>query len=85
MYNEFLPVQPYELDERNIGRPFGRPWGYGFGRPWGFGRPYGFVSPFLGGLAGGLLGSALFAPFGYGYPGFGFGYPGYGFGYPYYW
>ena len=32
--------------------------------------------PFLGGLAGGFLGSALYRPF-YGYPGF--GYPGFGY------
>lgn len=58
-------------------------------------RFIGFGLPFLGGLAGGLLGSALFfpRPFYGGYPGFGypgccgpgFGYPGVGypgFGYP---
>jgi hypothetical protein len=52
-------------------------------------RFIGFGLPFLGGLVGGLLGSALFYPrpfygyppppppyYGYGYPGY--GYPGYG-------
>lgn len=83
MYNELQPFRTFERDERIIGRSFGfrRPWG--FSRPWGygFGRPFGFgLSPFLGGLAGGLLGSALFAPYGYGY-----GFPGYGYGYPYFW
>lgn len=88
MYNEH-PVQMYGGDERIFGRPFGGPWGFGrpfgfgFGRPWGFGfgRPWGWgigLSPFLGGVAGGLLGSALFGPFAYGY-----GYPFYGS--PYFW
>lgn len=68
---------------RPIGRVgFGRP-GFGFG---GFGRPgFGFgFSPFVGGLAGGLLGAALLSP-GYGY-GYGYGYPPpYGYQpYPYY-
>ena len=67
-----------------FGRPFGGfgGGGFGFGRPFGgfgFGRrPFGFgfgFNPFLGGLAGGLLGAALFSPFGYGY---GYGYPYYG-------
>lgn len=37
---------------------FGRPFGFGFGRPF-------FGAPFLGGL---LLGSVLGGAFGYGYP-----------------
>ncbi|MDP4085659.1 MAG: hypothetical protein Q8934_13725 [Bacillota bacterium] len=49
-------------------------------RFFGFGL---FAWPFLGGLAGGLLGSALFYPRPYyGYPGFGYpgvGYPGVGY------
>jgi hypothetical protein len=49
-----------------------RPFGFGFGRPWfgyGFGRPFGFwgPGPFIGGLVGGLVGSALLAPY-YWYP-----------------
>lgn len=94
MYNQYQPIQHYGNDERIIRRPgfgfgrpgfgFGRP-GFGFGRPgfgFGFGRPWGWgFAPFLGGLAGGLLASALVPPF-YGY---GFGYPGFGYGYPYYW
>jgi hypothetical protein len=54
---------------------------------------FGFGLPFLGGLVGGLVGSALFYPrpfYGpprpfYGYPVYGYGYPGMGypgFGYP---
>lgn len=82
MYNEYLPVQTHMTDERRIiGRPFGRPWGYE--RPWGFGRPWGWgggFGPFLGGVAGGLLGSALLGPYVYG-----FGSPFYGYGYPYFW
>jgi hypothetical protein len=53
--------------------PYRRPYGFGFGRPgrfiWG--------APFVGGLVGGLVGSALFNPYFYG------GYGGYG-GYPFY-
>ncbi|MCA1061230.1 spore coat protein [Rossellomorea aquimaris] len=69
------------VDYHDIRRPIGRP---GFGRrPFGFG--FGF-SPFVGGLAGGLLGAALLSP-GYGY-GYGYGYPppyyGYPYPYPYY-
>ena len=66
---------------RPIGRVgFGRP-GFGYG---GFGRPgFGFgFSPFVGGLAGGLLGAALLSP-GYGY-GYGYGYPPPYYGYPAY-
>ncbi|MCA0150698.1 hypothetical protein LCD52_18240 [Rossellomorea vietnamensis] len=84
----------YSDYRRPIGRVgFGRPGFGGFGRPGfgygGFGRPgFGFgFSPFVGGLAGGLLGAALLSP-GYGY-GYGYGYPppyyGYGYSpYPYY-
>ncbi|MGM0854660.1 MAG: spore coat protein [Bacillota bacterium] len=65
---------------RPIGRVgFGRPgFGFGFG---GFGRrPFGFgFNPFLGGLAGGLLGATLLSPFAYGY---GYGYPPPYYGYP---
>ena len=57
---------------------FGRGFGHGgFGRGFGF-DGLGFGGPFLGGLAGGLLGSALFPGYGYG------GYPPYYGGYPYY-
>ncbi|MFW0778685.1 spore coat protein [Rossellomorea marisflavi] len=72
-------------DERyrpGFGGGFGRP-GFGFGRPgFGFGRPF-WGGPFIGGLAGGLLGASLLTP-GYGY-GYGYGYPPpyYGYG-PYY-
>ncbi|MEN2768145.1 spore coat protein [Ornithinibacillus xuwenensis] len=65
-----------ERQSRLFGRPYGygfgrpRPFGYGFGRPYGYG--YGFGGPFLGGVLGGLLGSAIISPYGYGY------------GYPYY-
>lgn len=68
-----------------VGRPsfgYGRPFGYGYG----YGRPFGYgAGPFLGGVAGGLLGSALLQPYGgYGYYGSPYGY-GYGYGYnPYY-
>ncbi|WP_210367701.1 hypothetical protein [Bacillus sp. REN3] len=72
---------------------------YGYRNPYGpQDQRFGFGLPFLGGLAGGLLGTALLAPrpF-YGYPGYGvpccppgLGYPGYGYpgyagypGYPY--
>ncbi|TMU84449.1 spore coat protein [Bacillus sp. BHET2] len=64
------------VDFTNVRRPVGR---VGFGRP-GFGyggfgrRPFGFGYPFLGGLAGGLLGASLLSPYGYGY-GYGYGYP----------
>ncbi len=69
---------PDTVDERIIRRPFG------YGRPFGFGRPfyggYGFGAPFVGGVLGGLLGSALYPPYGYGYP-----YPYYGgYGYPFF-
>lgn len=57
-------------------------------RPVGYERPIGFGAPFVGGLLGGLLGSALIRPYGYygyGYPPYnpyyGYGY-GYGYGYP---
>lgn len=51
-----------------------------FVSPYGYaGYGYGYESPFLDGLAGGLLASALLSPFVYG--GDGFGYP-YEFGYP---
>lgn len=54
-----------------------------FGRGFGF-DGFGFGGPFLGGLAGGLLGSVLFPGDGYGrYPQYYGGYPPYG-GYPYY-
>ncbi|WP_077212632.1 hypothetical protein [Bacillus dakarensis] len=81
MYHEFAPVQTYESEQRIFGR---RPFGFGrpFGRPFGFRRPWGFgfgFNPFLGGVVGGLLGSALLAPY------YGYGYPYYGYGYPYYW
>ncbi len=58
-----------------------RPYG-GFGRrPYGFGGGrYFFGGPFIGGLAGGLVGSALFRPRPYPYYG---GYGGYGYP-PYY-
>lgn len=69
--------------------------GGGFGRGFGAGRNgFGGVGiPFLGGLAGGLLGTALFPNYGYGggyggYPSYGYpsyGYPPYGYppyGYP---
>jgi hypothetical protein len=47
-------------------------------------RPFFFGGPFLGGVVGGLLGSALlyprpYYPYPYGYP-----YQPYGYGYPYY-
>lgn len=70
------------VDYNDIRRPIGR---VGFGRPgFGFGgfgrRPFGFgFNPFLGGLAGGLLGAALLSPYGYGY---GYGYPPPYYGYP---
>lgn len=87
---------PYmsEEDMRVVRPRFGprarpRPNTYGPGRPVGYGRPYGyggggygFGGPFLGGVVGGLLGSALLTPYGYGY-GYG-GYPYYGYGNPYY-
>ncbi len=61
----------------NRRRPF-----YGGRRPFGFG----FGGPFVGGVLGGLVGSTLLYPGGYGY-GYG-GFPpygnNYGYGYPYY-
>ncbi|MBO1512188.1 hypothetical protein I7822_10975 [Metabacillus sp. BG109] len=61
-------------------------------RPYPGGR-FLFGGPFVGGLLGGLVGSAIFRPrppYGYppypygGYPyGYGYGYPPYGGGYPY--
>lgn len=77
MYREFGfgPVQTHRSEERVFGR---RPFGYR--RPF-YGRPFGFgFNPFLGGVVGGLLGSALLAP----YYGYGYGYPYYGYGYPFY-
>ena len=75
MYHPPMPV-PMSGQARDFRRPpqYGRrPWGWGFG-----------VTPFLGGLAGGLLGSALLYPPNYGY-GYGYGYyPPY-YGGPYYW
>lgn len=52
--------------------PYRRPFGFGHG----FGRPGRFFwgGPFVGGLLGGLVGSAIFNPYIYGG----------GFGYPYY-
>ncbi|BCB05557.1 spore coat protein [Bacillus sp. KH172YL63] len=80
--NDFQPVHHdsfinmYDV-RRPVGRPgFGRP-GFGYG---GFGRrPFGFGFPFLGGLAGGLIGASLLSPYGYGY---GYGYPPPYYGYP---
>jgi hypothetical protein len=61
--------------------------GGGFGRR-PFGR-FGFGGPFLGGVVGGLLGSALlyprpyyYPPYPYYYPPYPY-YPPYGYGYPY--
>ncbi|MGG4169527.1 spore coat protein [Rossellomorea vietnamensis] len=85
--NDFQAGNETFVDYHDYRRPIGR---VGFGRPGfgygGFGRPgFGFgFSPFVGGLAGGLLGAALLSP-GYGY-GYGYGYPpAYGYQpYPYY-
>jgi hypothetical protein len=65
------------INYHDVRRPIGR---VGFGRP-GFGRrPFGFgFNPFLGGLAGGLLGATLLSPYAYGY---GYGYPPPYYGYP---
>jgi hypothetical protein len=52
-------------------------YGYGFGR-----RPFGFGGPFVGGVLGGLLGSALLYPRPY-YPYYPPYYPPYPY-YPYY-
>ncbi|WP_199690059.1 MULTISPECIES: hypothetical protein [Clostridia] len=75
-YHNQLATNEMVADERLI-----RPWGFGFGRPFfGFGRPF-FGAPFLGGIAGGLLGASLIRPPFYGYYGYGPGYYGYGPGY----
>lgn len=64
-----------ENEERRI---FLRP--HLFFHPFHFGRPL-FGAPFLGGFTGGMIGSPLLSPYGYGYPYYGYGYPSY---YPYY-
>lgn len=56
---ETVQQMQVDPDERIFGRPFYRPF-YGYPRP--FYRPF-FGGPFLGGVVGGLLGSALLHPY----------------------
>ncbi|UCZ55384.1 hypothetical protein LGQ02_17355 [Bacillus shivajii] len=73
-------MNPEEQDERVFvaGRPGRRP-------PYHGRRPY-YPAPFIGGVLGGLLGSALFPPYYY-YPPFPHPYPPYYYSYGpvYYW
>lgn len=61
---------PLITESRIYGRPFRRPYGGSFRAPF-------FGVPFVSGLLGGVLGSALFNPYTFG------GYP-YPYSYPYY-
>jgi len=76
MYYGLEHIQAPIGGERTFG---GRPFGYR--RPYNrrpfYGRPFGYgFSPFLGGVLGGLVGSALLNPYAYPYPPY--------YGYPYY-